>query len=93
MSDVELTEDGLKEIKKRLLNSLNDYRNTLTYMYGDAPIGILCLPKTLETILINQGILRVYDLFNRDLTEIKGVGKSRIRDITSCLDQFLSMCG
>ncbi len=93
MSDVELTEDGLKEVKKRLLNSLNDYRNTLTYMYGDAPIGILCLPKTLETILINQGILRVYDLFNRDLTEIKGVGKSRIRDITSCLDQFLSMCG
>lgn len=87
----EIAKKEMQEINKKLIDSLENYRKTLSYMYGDAPLGVLCLPKSLETVLINAGCLRVYDLFNRDLTEIKGVGSTRIRDLTTSLDKFLSM--
>lgn len=91
MTDLKITEEDSKEINKKLIESLENYRKTIYYMYGDAPVEVLCLPKVTETVLINNGILRVYDLFNRDLTEIKGIGDRRIADLASSLDKFLSM--
>ena len=41
--------------------------------------------------LINHGCNRIYDLFDCDFTKIKGLGVSRIRDLTACLDKFFSM--
>lgn len=87
----EVIKKEIQEINKKLFESLENYRNTMNYMFGDAPIGVLCLPKVVETTLVNQGILRVYDLFDRDLGEIKGIGHSRIRDLAARLNEFLAV--
>lgn len=81
----------MKKIREEVLKSFSEYRKTLNYMSADAPIGVLCLPKSIENILINNGYLRVYDLFDANFTEIKGLGKTRIGEITACVDQFLTM--
>ena len=82
----------IKKINAQLLESLNNYRNTLSYMAGDAPIGVLCLPKVIENILIRNGYTRIYDLFSADLTKIKGLGEARRRDLTASLNQFIPVC-
>lgn len=81
----------LQKIREEVLKKFVEYRKTIHYLSADAPIGILCLPRTIETVLINNGCLRIYDLFNRDLTEIKGLGEVRLRDLTSRLDEFFAM--
>lgn len=81
----------LQKIKEQVLKKFSEYRTTMNYLAADAPIEILCLPKTIETLLIAANCLRVYDLINRDLTEIKGLGETRIRDLASRLDEFFSM--
>lgn len=85
------SEEITKKIHKQLLENLKNYKETMSYMCGDAPIGVLCLPKVIEKILIRNNCLRVYDLFNHDLVKIKGMGRVRIRDLTTSLDQFLPM--
>lgn len=91
MIEGKLKKSDIKKINKKLVESLQNYRKLMSYMVGDMPIGVLCLPKTVETILLNNGLLRVYDLFDRDLTKIKGIGKVRGRNLAACLDEFLSM--
>lgn len=91
MGEVKLKKSVIKKINKRLIESLEQYRKVTYYMAGDLPIGSLCLPKPIEKALLNAGIIRIYDLFDRDLTKIKGIGKSRIGNLTSSLEQFLSM--
>ena len=81
----------LKKIKEEVLKKLSEYRTTIAYMASDAPLSVLCLPKTIENALLAHGYLRIYDLFNCDFTEIKGLGVTRIRDLTTRLDQFVSM--
>ena len=88
---ITLDDDEQKELRKKLLQSLEHYRKTMSYLVGDAPIGVLCLPKATETILLRNNITRVYDLFDRDLTEIKGIGKARVGHLTSSLNQFITM--
>lgn len=88
--NIEIDEE-IKKIKRELFKKFEEYKKTINYMATDAPIEILCLPKKIEKILLDQGFLRVYDLFDVDFVKIKGLGKSRIRDLTSCLDQFFSM--
>lgn len=87
----EIMKKELTLIGQKLLESLKDYRKTMSYMAADVPIGVLCLPKVIENALFNAGCLRVYDLLDRDLTKIKGMGSGRIKRLTSCLDQFISM--
>lgn len=92
MSDnVIINDKDMKKVKKELLKGVKNYHKIMAFMAADAPIGILCLPKDIETILCKEGCLRVYDLLNRDLTKIKGIGKRRIGQLTSRLDQFFAM--
>ena len=91
MVDEKLDQAEINKINKKHLESLQNYRDFMSYASGDVPIQVLCLPKSIEKILIDYGLLRVYDLFDRDLTKIKGIGKTRIRYLASSLDQFLSM--
>lgn len=87
-----LTQEILdKQVSQELEKSLSIFRKSLSFMAGDAPIEVLCLPKSVQTVLLKQGLLRVYDLFNRDLVKIKGIGKIRARNLATCLDQFLSI--
>jgi hypothetical protein len=81
----------MKKIREELLQKFEDYRVTINFMAADAPIAALCLSPATEKILIDNGFLRIYDLFNVDFTKIKGLGIVRIRDLTSRIDQFLSM--
>lgn len=81
----------LEKIKIEVLKKFDEYKKTLNYLAADAPISILCLPQATEKILLDNGFLRVYDLFNVDFTKIKGFGAVRCRQLTTCLDQFFSM--
>jgi hypothetical protein len=84
-------EENIKKIKEEISKKFSEYRTTLNYMAADAPIGILCLPKAIEISLINHGCLRIYDLFDLDFVEVKGLGVRRIGELTACLDKFFSM--
>ncbi len=81
----------MQEIREEVVKKFKDYTKTLNFMMSDAPISVLCLPKTIEKSLTNHGCLRIYDLFNCDFTKIKGLGIVRIRDLTARLDEFFSM--
>jgi len=88
----ELSDEQNQEINKKLVESLHNYKKTMAYMLGDAPIETLCLPKATQKLLISAGCLRVYDLFDCDFTKIEGFSDVTIRDLTSRVNQFLSMC-
>ena len=81
----------IKKVDDKLDEDLAHYRNTLRFLEANVPIQVLCLPKTLETILLNSDCVRVYDLINCDLSKIKGLGKSRLQILVSRLDQFFSI--
>ena len=84
-------DEELQIIKDELIKNLNNYRKTINYMLGDAPLGCLGLNPATEKCLLNHGCLRIYDLFDLDFVKVKGLGVVRIRDLTTCLDKFLSM--
>jgi hypothetical protein len=92
MNEVKLHTDDIKKINKKLLESLQNYRNFMQYASADMPIGALCLKKDIEKLLLKNGFVRIYDLFDADFTKIKGLGKVRIRDLTARLNEFLAMC-
>jgi hypothetical protein len=81
----------MKKIREEVLKSFEGYNQTLKYMAADVPLSILCLPQRIEKALIGHGCLRVYDLFNCDFVEIKGLDEIAIRDLTSRLDKFFAM--
>lgn len=80
-----------KVVDERLKIDFQMYKQVLAFLGADLPLGCLCLPSAIETILKNEGIDRVYDLMGRDLSEIKGLGKARIELLTSRLDEFFSI--
>lgn len=77
--------------KPDLKKDLAYWRKLLAYMGANVPIQVLCLPKAVEKSLIDEGILRVYDLIGRDLSEIKGIGLARSELLASRLDEFFSI--
>ncbi len=81
----------MSKIKEEVLKKFSEYRTTIAFMAADAPIGILCLPPPIEKVLLSNGLLRVYDLFNCDFVKVEGLGEARIRNLTTCLDKFFSM--
>lgn len=86
-------EFDMEKIRKELAQSFSQYKKTMKFMYADLPIQALCLPSRMENSLLKNGFLRVYDLFDLDFTKvkIKGLGRLGIRELTSRLDQFVSM--
>ena len=84
-------EQEISKIRIEVLKKYEEYNKTMKYIACDAPIEVLCLPKVIETILIDNGYERIYDLFDMDFTKIKGLGVMRCRDLATSLDQFLSM--
>ena len=86
MSD-EIINTTNEDYKKDLAH----YRNTLSFLGANVPIEALCLPVTIQNVLINQGILRAYDLIGHDLAKIKGIGVNRAALLASRLDEFFSV--
>lgn len=94
MSDDLVIDDRIvleSEIKKKLLNSYKDYKKTMLYLSCDVPISALCLSKPLENLLINNGINRIYDIFDVDLAKIKGLGDIRRGELATSLEKFIPM--
>jgi hypothetical protein len=89
--DVKFAKETAKEAEKKAREDLIHYRKVLRYMEANVPIQVLCLPSAIEKALIAAGCLRVYDMFNLDLAEVKGIGKGRLALLTSRLDEFLSV--
>lgn len=81
----------MQKLREELSKSFSQYKDTMRMLAADAPIEILCLPGSIEKILLNNGCCRVYDLFDMDFTKIEGLGPVRIRHLTSSLDKFFSM--
>ena len=81
----------MQRLREELKKKFDEYQTTMKYMLADAPIQVLNLPTSVEKILLNEGFLRIYDLFNVDFVKIKGLGITRIRNLTSSLDKFFSM--
>lgn len=81
----------MKKIREEVYIKLENYRKTLSYMCSDAPLGVLCLSKSTEKALLDHGCLRVYDILDMDLVEVKGLSAAGLRQLTASLDQFLSM--
>lgn len=90
-SDDDKDEIVLHQIKLELVKNFKNYRNTIRIMSFDLPISVLNLPKSIEKLLYNQGFHRVYDFFDCDFTKIEGLSASRIRDLTSRVNEFLSI--
>ncbi len=91
MVEAKLNKTHIRKINKKLLESLENYKDIVRYMGADLPIGCLCLPQKYEKKLLENGILRIYDLFNRDLTKIKGIGKVGVGHLTARLQEFIPM--
>ena len=70
---------------------LSHYRKCLQFMEADAPIQVLCLPKTIETILLREGFSRIYDILKRDILSINGMGERRAAILSTRLNEFLSV--
>jgi len=68
------------------------YEKVMKYLECDLPIQVLCLPKVIENCLLNAGCLRIFDMIDRDLSEIKGLGKSRRALLSSRLNELFPMC-
>ena len=81
----------MAQLKKELVQKFNEYQTTIRFMAADAPIEILGLPTAINNALLTHGCFRIYDLFNCDFTKVKGLGPSRLSELTTCFDQFLSM--
>lgn len=82
-----MSEINNDELKK----NMEHYRNTLMFLGGNVPIEALCLPKSLESLLIRSGCLRVYDMINLDLRKIKGLGRERRAILSSRLQEFFTI--
>lgn len=64
------------------------YEKVMKFLECDVPIQALCLPKQIEKHLLSAGCLRVFDMIDRDLTKIKGIGKVRGAFLRSRLNEF-----
>ena len=81
----------LQKLREELSKSFSEYRTTMKFMAADAPIEVLCLQPAVEKILLNRCCLRIYDVFNLDFAKIEGLSPTRLRHLTTSVDQFFSM--
>ena len=88
---ITLNDEQKQKVNEELKKALGVYRSNIMMMSLDVPISALCLSKKVEQILARHNVHRLYDLINRDLTEIEGISSDTARNLTTSLDQFLSM--
>jgi hypothetical protein len=76
---------------EKLSEEFEHYRIILSFLGGNAPIGVLCLPKPLQNKLINAGFSRLIDLLTEDFRKIKGIGNKSQALLTARLNEFFSV--
>ena len=77
--------------------NLNNVQDDLTRFHlslnietGDVPMGTLCLPNDVLSILRREGYTRVKDLLGIKLEAINGIGRKRAGILSSKLRVFFS---
>lgn len=80
-----------ERISKELVKSFGRYQKVISLMAIDGPVSLLCLPKNIQKILEKNGISRLYEILDMDLTEIKGITDIDRARLTSCLNKFSAM--
>ncbi len=80
-----------KEVRIKLVESLQEYRKTMQYMVCDVPISVLDISKGDLSLLERNGFFRLYDLIGSDLTKVEGLRVSTIDRLTSGIQQFIAM--
>ena len=90
---INTSEKTAQLVNERLKIDFQYYKQTLSFLGANAPLGVLCLGTYIERILRKQGINRVYDLipFREDFSKIEGLGKSSIDRLTARFDEFFSI--
>jgi len=84
-------DDESKRIREEIAKLILEYPSKINRMAADVPIGVLCLPKAIEKLLLDNGCLRVHDIVDLDLAEVEWLTDRHVRNLTSRLDQFFSM--
>ena len=80
-----------ENVKRELIKSFGRYQKVMSLMAVDGPVSILGLPKNIQKILEDNGILRLYEILNIDLTKIEGLSDIELKRLTASLDKFSSM--
>lgn len=80
-----------QKIKHDFLKNLENYKRYINEAALDIPIETLCLPQSINKILIRNGLSRIKDIAAADLTEVKGLGDKRIELIRFRIDEFRSL--
>lgn len=81
----------MQKLREELSKSFENYKNTMRMLAADAPVEALCLPRTIEKLLLHNGCLRIYDIVDLDFAKIEGLGPIRLRHLTTSVNQFFSM--
>ena len=80
-----------QRIKHDFLKNLENYKKYIHEASLDIPVETLCLPKSINKILIRNGLNRVKEIAAADLTKVKGLGEKSIEIIRFRIDEFRSL--
>lgn len=80
-----------ERLSKELIKSFDRYQKVLSLMAVDGPLSVLGLPKNIQKILEENGILRLYEVLNMDLVKIEGISDVDRARLATCLNKFSAM--
>ncbi len=83
--------DRRENVKRELIKSFDRYQKVMSLMAIDGPISVLGLPKNIQKILEDNGILRLYEILNMNLIEIKGLSDIDRTRLAASLNKFSAM--
>lgn len=80
-----------ENVKRELIKSFDRYQKVMSLLAIDGPISVLGLPKNIQKILEDNGILRLYEVLNMNLAKIEGLTDIDRARLASSLNKFSSM--
>ena len=84
-------EEELKKFKRYAVDLLKFYGKKMKMMSCDVPIEVLNLSDNLTRKLKSNGVERIYDFFNGNFAEIKGLKPRDVTIIQDSIQFFLSL--
>lgn len=83
--------DEHAEIRRQVMETYQMYRRKIMAMFCDAPLAALCVDDIIIKKLDRVGIRRIDQCIDRDFTKIEGLSGDEIHQLTTRLQQFISM--
>lgn len=82
---------NIERFHREFSENISYYKKSLKFLHCDAPISVLCCSQKLESLLKKNNILRVYDLLDKNFTEIEWLDEFSRRNLTAAFDEFISV--